>query len=344
MPVRLHFRRNNNSSHQALPSASGGVRGACREVYNADFQTAGIFLIMGRTRRSAAEHATLADSAAANEITGATDAVEANDANDGAVRSGTQSIERAVHVLRNLATRGRHGWGLWDLAARCGLSRATTHRILACLVRERLAQRRPGDRHYLPGPLIFELSLSMPAYAEFQVACHAPLARLSKQFGAQAILYLRSGGDWVCASFVGREVYVGGGLEIGTRRPLISTAGGAAILIALPRAEAEAIIAHNLVQLERLGAPVVKRLEKMVRRSESLGYAFNQSDTNAGVHSFGLPLRGEGGAGEVFGALALSGHAQDFPPARAETVIAALRAEVALIEAEAARIFGGLAP
>ena len=281
---------------------------------------------------------------AAGETLDAMEATEVNEADDGAARSGTQSIERAVHLLRNLATRGRHGWGLWDLAARCGLSRATTHRILSCLVRERLAQRRAGDRHYLPGPLIFELSLSMPAYAEFQAACHGPLARLSKHFGAQAILYLRSGSDWVCAAFVGREVYVGGGLEIGTRRPLMSTAGGAAILIALPRAEAEAILAHNLAQLERLGAPVVKRLEKMVRRSESLGYAFNQSDTNAGVHSFGLPLRGTGGAGEVFGSLALSGHAQDFPPARTEAVIAALREAAALIEAEAARIFGGLAP
>ena len=261
-----------------------------------------------------------------------------------AERSGTQSIERAVQVLRALATRGRHGWGLWDLAARCGLSRATTHRILACLVRERLAQRRGGDRHYLPGPLVFELSLSMPAYAEFQAACNAPLARLSRRFGAQAILYLRSGSDWVCAAYVGREVYLGGGLEIGTRRPLLSTAGGVAILIALPRAEAAAIIAENRRQMEHLGAPVVGRLEKMVRRSEGLGCAFNEGDSNPGVHAFGLPLRGEGGAGAVFGSLVLSGHAQDFPPARAAEVLAALREEAGLIESEAARIFGALVP
>ena len=255
-----------------------------------------------------------------------------------ASRSGTQSIERAVQVLRELAARGRHGWGLWDLAARCGLSRATTHRILACLVRERLAQQRPGDRHYLPGPLIFELSLSMPAYAEFQAACRAPLARLARTFGAQAILYLRSGEDWVCAAFNGPSVYVGGGLEVGTRRPLVSTAGGVAILISLAAEERRGIVTRNLKSMERLGDAALRRLEKMIQRSESLGYAFNQSETNPGVHSFGVSLRAAAGAGAVFGALAVSGHAQDFPATRAEAVIAAMRAEAAGIESEAMRL------
>src|SRR5207253_2870685 len=40
---------------------------------------------------------------------------------------GTQSIERAITVLRMLATRGRVGWGLTDLASASGLKKATTH-------------------------------------------------------------------------------------------------------------------------------------------------------------------------------------------------------------------------
>jgi DNA-binding IclR family transcriptional regulator len=255
-------------------------------------------------------------------------------------RTGTQSIERAVQVLRELASRGRLGWGLWDLAARCGLSRATTHRILGALVRARLAAQRATDRHYLPGPLVFELSLSMPAYAEFQAACRAPLGRLSKRFGAQAILYLRSGSDWVCAAFSGPSVYVGGGLEVGTRRPLVSTAGGVAILIALPLRERRLIMDQNFRQIERLGDAAVKKLEKLIRRSEGLGYAFNQSETNPGVHSFGVALREHGPGGPVYGSIAVSGHAEDFPVTRATEVIAAMQEEAARIEREATRIFG----
>ena len=258
-------------------------------------------------------------------------------AQQGARRSGTQSIERAMLMMRELANRGRFGWGMWDLAARCGLSRATTHRILACLVRERLVQQRGSDRHYLPGPLVFELSLAMPAYAEFQAACRAPLTRLSKRFGALTILHLRSANDWVCAAHAGPLVYVGAGLEVGTRRPLLSTAGGAAILIALDGAEARATIDQNLVQLEHLGKARLERLQKMIERSVTLGYAFNQSESTDGVHAFGLALRDP--AGKVFGALALSGHADDFPATRANEVIAVVREEVAHIEAQVRRIF-----
>src|SRR3954466_3395768 len=80
------------------------------------------------------------------------------------LRHGTQSIERAVHVLTEVTGRSRFGWRPTDLAARCGLDRGTTHRILACLVRERLVQQREVDGHYVPGPLLFELGLALSAH------------------------------------------------------------------------------------------------------------------------------------------------------------------------------------
>jgi DNA-binding IclR family transcriptional regulator len=58
---------------------------------------------------------------------------------------GTQSIERAVALLKELSARGTFGWRLSDLAAHCNLDKGTAHRILNCLQRERLVQQRgPG--------------------------------------------------------------------------------------------------------------------------------------------------------------------------------------------------------
>jgi len=57
---------------------------------------------------------------------------------------GTQSIERALRVLRELSARARPGWRLTDLAERCDLDRGTASRMLACLVRERFAIKRRG--------------------------------------------------------------------------------------------------------------------------------------------------------------------------------------------------------
>ena len=60
-------------------------------------------------------------------------------------------------LLREVASRGSSGWRLTDLAAHCGLDKATAYRMLRCLEEERLVKRRASDRHYLPGPLLFEL-------------------------------------------------------------------------------------------------------------------------------------------------------------------------------------------
>src|SRR4051812_33671562 len=98
-----------------------------------------------------------------------------------AMRRGTQSLERAVLIMKKLAERGGLGWRLLDLAQHCGIERTTTHRILTALVRQRLAEQRPGDRRYVPGPLLFELGLSVPAYSGFQAACAAPLSRLVRR-------------------------------------------------------------------------------------------------------------------------------------------------------------------
>src|ERR1700694_3067020 len=116
---------------------------------------------------------------------------------------GTQSVERAVLLLKELSARGTFGWRLSDLAAQCSLDKGTAHRILSCLQRERLVQQRESDRHYLPGPLLFELSLTLPPLPEFQAACQAPLGRVARRTGGVAFLYLRSGSDFVCAARVG---------------------------------------------------------------------------------------------------------------------------------------------
>lgn len=251
-------------------------------------------------------------------------------------RTGTQSLERAALLLREIATRGRFGWRLKDLAERCQLDRATTYRLLQGLVRERLIRQRDSDRHYLPGPLLFELGLSVPDHSEFQAACRAPLTRLSKRFASLSAAFLRSGAEFVCAGRAGQSVYVGTVLEVGTRRPLITTAGGVAILIAMPPEESRQLAAQNLKQLSVMGPAVTRRLESFLRRSEGLGYAYNRSETTAGVHSFGVPIRDAGQ--RVFASIVVSGHAEEFPAERVPEVVAALRDEAGKLEREVRRI------
>jgi DNA-binding IclR family transcriptional regulator len=251
-------------------------------------------------------------------------------------RTGTQTIERSAALLREIAARGRFGWRLLDLAERCQLDRGTTHRILQGLVRERLVQQRSRDRHYLPGRLLFELSLAVPGCAAFQAACRPALVRLSRRFDALAIGYLRSGTECVCTARVGQSVFAGLALEVGTRRPLITGAGGAAMLAAMPEEESAAVIAQNLKQMRGARVDLKRRLTEFAQRARKLGYASNLAVTTPGLHAFGVAVRDADN--EVFAAIVLSGHAEDFRPVKAGLAVQALMEEAGRLESDARRL------
>lgn len=256
-------------------------------------------------------------------------------------QTGTQSIERAILLLKEIIARNRVGWRLRDLSSRCELRPATAHRILDCLVRERLVIRRSDDRHYLPGPLLFEMGLALPGYARLQAATRPALVRIARRFGGLALLSLRSGNEFVCIGREGEALYRGALDEIGTRRPLMCTASGAAILAALPKDEAAAVIVQNRRQLAGLEAASLRALDRMVRRAATTGYAFNQGVTARGIHAFSMALRDRRRV--PFGSLTIAANASLLPADGTDAVLAMLTAEAALIERHAAAALPDLA-
>lgn len=216
-------------------------------------------------------------------------------------RSGTQSIERAIALLRAISTRGHFGWQLSDLAARCQLGKSTAHRMLVCLVQERLVKQRPEDRHYMPGPMLFELGLALPDLGELQYKARTILASLAKQTSATAFLDFRSGDHFVCAVRVGNSELKALTCSPGTRRPLTASVGGAAILLKLPEDEAHAIIRRNLAGHSKASAAAVRR---MMARTYAEGIGINEGDILPGVNAFGIALCD--GAGQPFASIALA--------------------------------------
>src|ERR1051325_6927906 len=73
---------------------------------------------------------------------------------------GTQSIQRAVAVLRLLATAREAGLGLSEISMHAGLTRPTAHRILSVLVAEGMVEQRQRTRRYVIGEQIALLALS----------------------------------------------------------------------------------------------------------------------------------------------------------------------------------------
>ena len=74
--------------------------------------------------------------------------------------SGTQSIDRAVQLLRLVASQGTGGARLTDLAYEAGLTPPTARRILKRLTDHGLAAQDAETQRYSLGSLVYELGLA----------------------------------------------------------------------------------------------------------------------------------------------------------------------------------------
>lgn len=251
-------------------------------------------------------------------------------------RSGTQTIERAVKLLREICVSGHAGGQLSEIAARCGLRKSTAHRILTCLMRERLVRQSPDNRHYLPGPMLFELGLSaQPERGEFENAIRSRLWTLSRQTSGVGFLFYRSGDDLVCAVRAGTAKCQAKDLTIfpGTRRPLIMAAGGLAILLALPREEAHEIMERNLASVSAFGGASLEGLRHMAEYSFEKGIGIHAGDIFQGLNAVGLALRNQAGA--PFASISLAGSARHFPLERLDEFYSLLQDTAKGMQADA---------
>jgi DNA-binding IclR family transcriptional regulator len=252
-------------------------------------------------------------------------------------RPGTQSLARGVKLMRMIAAKPRFGWRLSDLAAACGQDKATVHRMLGCLVEERLVVQRASDRHYLPGPLMFELGFALPDHAQFQRRAEVLVQAFARRMAGIALFLLRSGNEYVCSLRAGTLPLAGLMVDPGTRRPLFTSVGGVAILQTCPQQEVRAVLLDNVAQeIERRGTGRLESLQRMRERSDRHGFGVNLGDVVPGVHAFAVPVAGA--AGDAFAALCIIGTPELYPDDSIEHVRAELLAAAAPL-AEAARKF-----
>lgn len=253
--------------------------------------------------------------------------------------TGTQAIERAILLVKLLTTRGQFGWGLTELARRAGLEKATVHRILACLEAERLVERDSQEHRYFAGPMLLELGLSVAAYPQLLAEGRATAGRLARRTGGVGFFYLRSGADFVVAARIEQGSPRGMLNEQGYRRPLMMSAGGVAMLIALPADERAAVVTRNLEEMAIMGVQRPERFVNMLERSLTLGYSANLEDVVPGINSFARAVPDR--AGLPLGSLAVAGEAARISVAQAERWAELLAEETAALAEFAPRAATG---
>lgn len=252
-------------------------------------------------------------------------------------RTGTQSLARGVKLMRMIAARPDFGWRLSDLAAACQQDKATVHRMLACLVEERLVEQRASDRHYLPGPLMYELGLARPDRVQFQRRAEAAVQSFARRLAGIGLLLLRSGNEYVCSVRAGTLPLSGLMVYAGTRRPLFTSVGGVAILQTLGAQEVRQVLLDNVAQeIARRGTGRLEALQKMRERSDRHGFGVNLGDVVPGLHALAVPVRNADG--DAFAALCLMGTAELYPEERLPQLREELQSAAAALALDAQKL------
>lgn len=202
------------------------------------------------------------------------------------------SIERAVQLLKLLATAGKRGRALTQLAEATALPHSTVHRLLRRLMHEHLVIQKEADKWYALGPLAFELGLAAMAAYDLREHCRASLDRLAEAVGDTVYLSVRSGSESVCeARHEGPSPIRVNTLSIGSRRPLGLGAGGLAILAYLPEAEREDIIATDGRRICEEGRLTEADLRAAIEACRRQGHSLIRNRVTLGVTAAGVPIR-----------------------------------------------------
>ncbi len=224
-------------------------------------------------------------------------------------------LPRGVALLRLLATAGRKGAALTMLAERTGLPNSTVHRLLAQLVRQRLAMQLDDRRAYVIGPLAYELGLVAAQQFDVRELCRPAMERLAAGSAETVYLVQRSGLEAVCIDFQqGPGTLRVSTLQTGSRRPLGLGAGGLAILAAMNPEEIEDVLAAVMGTIEKEWRFPQADLRSSLQEAQAQGYAVIRNRITPGVTAFGKSFKNS--LGQVFGAVTIAGLNSRMTPAR----------------------------
>ncbi|MCS5735692.1 IclR family transcriptional regulator [Herbiconiux sp. CPCC 203386] len=229
---------------------------------------------------------------------------------------GAQLVSRVSRLLKAVS---EHPDGLTAAAAAhaTGLTRPTTHRLLASLAAEGFVDHDVARGRWFLGPELYLLgSLAADRY-DITDAARESVRLLARETGESAFFSARRGNETVCllreeGSFPVRSFV----LYEGARFPLGVASAGLAILSYLPEEEVEAYLASASASLEAAWGPQHSpaALRARIAETRETGYAVNpalilEDSWGMGAAVFDL-------AGRPAWALSLTGIESRFRPER----------------------------
>jgi DNA-binding IclR family transcriptional regulator len=252
------------------------------------------------------------------------------------------ALERALDLMRLLATAGGRGTSLTELSQKTGLPHPTVHRLLQRLVAQQLVRQLDSSRKYALGPLAFELGIAAAQQFDMRSLCRPSLQRVAQEVGDTAYLVGRSGSEAVCLDRQeGPSPIRVFTLEIGSRRPLGLGAAGLAILGALGLHEREAVQRDIAALVLRGSGLSQEEFAASVAATAQQGYSFIRNRVTLGVSAVGVAVMNS--LDQPIAAISVAAIDARMTPQRISIVTEVLRREARAI-ADALKRGRGFAP
>lgn len=204
--------------------------------------------------------------------------------------SGSQSIGRAIGLLRILTRRAHDGMSLAQLAEAAGLHPTTAHRQLAALMREGLVEQDPA-RRYHPGVELW--LMGQVAAPRFDVAdiARETMKRIAEETEDTVYLFVRSLHQAVCVSRVEGAFPIRAlTLVPGDRRPLGVNAGALALLSFQSADVRDDVLAHLGPDLKSLRGYSVDYVRRQILETRARGYSIVTGTIVPGMSAVGVPV------------------------------------------------------
>jgi IclR family transcriptional regulator, acetate operon repressor len=239
-------------------------------------------------------------------------------------RTGTQAIDRALRVLRELEL-APDDLGVTALAAASGLSVSTAHRLLRALSSADLVAQDGGTERYHLGPGLIALGRRAAIRLGLD-RWHGALRQLAAETGESASLGTRLGDEVLIADHVPSAQPLRFDAGIGRRVPIHASAMGKMLLAIAddPAAEIAALGALRSFTERTFTDP--DRLLAELQQIRQRGWSLNDGERDPGVRAVAVAVAADSGG--VPAALAVQGPESRLTDERVSTVVAVLAAVV----------------
>lgn len=193
-----------------------------------------------------------------------------------------ESVDNALKLV--LALLDRPALTVSEAGELLKVAPSTAHRLLATLQYRGFVEQDPAARHYRMGPVLLKLGLHAVRDLDLRRRARPVLERLSVEVGETANLVVLQGSDTLFTDCVEGPSIVRVGSRMGVLLPAHCTAGGKALLAALPREVLRELYPH--ARLQKMTAHSLTRrsqLEQELAEIRQRGYATNFEESESGL-------------------------------------------------------------